>query len=147
MPITGQFVHPNCHYAASIPPLYYFLHLLGQIATSPSFVSLNAQRLFFPQVHYVTESIGFPCATIRDRDPSCASRFSEAVCAQTHRSNPHTRIVFASRIVATRLMRLYLHAHLSQEMKHTEKCGSPLRTARYTRYVCIRDTCAAIYRD
>lgn len=36
---------------------------VGQIATSPSFVSLNAQRLF-SRVHYVTETIGFPCATI-----------------------------------------------------------------------------------
>jgi len=50
--------------AASIPPLYHFLHIREtNRATPPSFVSLNAQRLF-SRVHYVTESIGFPCATI-----------------------------------------------------------------------------------
>ena len=76
---------PDCHDACCglDSAAILFLAPLGQIATSPSFVSLNAQRLF-SRVHYVTETIGFPCATIRrSRSLMRVAVFRSGSCTNT----------------------------------------------------------------
>jgi len=111
---------PDCHDACCglDSAAILFLAPLGQIATSPSFVSLNAQRLF-SRVHYVTETIGFPCATIRrSRSLMRVAVFRSGSCTNTRIRGG--KLLFISRIVATHLMRLYLHAPLS-EMKRARK--------------------------
>lgn len=125
---------------------YFLLPPPGQIATSPSFVSLNVRRLFFRESITWPRRSDFLAQLYAIAIPHARRGFQKrfvhkraysagAACA---------RIYFLyTRIVATRLMRLYLHALLKDET-HTytririkKERGSPLLTARCTRYVCI----------
>lgn len=101
----------------------------------------------------MTETIGFPCATLYAIAIAISislmrvSRFSEAVRAAAKHTYPHilcirsthrgaacARVLFTSRIVATRLTRLHLHAPRGDEARRktrfTVTYGAPLHAIR-----------------
>jgi len=69
--------------AASIPPLYYFLHLCDKSPRHRRLSPLMPSAFFRESITWPRRS-DFLAQLYADRDLSCASRFSEAVRAQIH---------------------------------------------------------------